>query len=77
MAYYPVEIFVKITFGEELSYEEVNEVEENLSLKLQEHFTMLGGEHIDFFPVGDGLQIHFSMKSPQIAPIKKLAKKSK
>ncbi len=71
MAWYPLEVFARVDFDEDLTYDELYEVEEELSAYLQEHFVILGAEHVDFFPVGDGIRIHFLMRENLILPIKK------
>ncbi len=74
MALYPIEIFAKITYDDELTFEELQDIEEKLLSEIRSYLSEMNAEHIDFHSVADGIQVHFSLKNSSLKPIKKACK---
>ncbi len=55
------EIFALLEYDEELTFEEVQEIEEELQEKLKEIFAKAGSRQVNILEVADGLQIHLTL----------------
>lgn len=62
MAYLPYEYFCYFIYDAELSYEEMMNKEEKLTFFVQQTLIFFGAIHLDFTPVGDGLQVQCSFE---------------
>lgn len=52
------ECFCRLSYADELTYEELLECEREMTEALHELFEHFGASHVDFFPDGDSLQAH-------------------
>jgi hypothetical protein len=57
MAKYRYEMFGNMTYGEEMTYEELIEHEQNLIAGMSDFLSEMGASHIDFRPLGDALYV--------------------
>ena len=62
MAYLPYEYFCYFVYDIELSYEEIMSKEERLTFFVQQILNNFDAIHLDFTPVGDGLQVQCSFE---------------
>ncbi len=57
MAKYRYEMFGNLTYGEDLTYEELITHEQELTAGLTDQLQDMGASHIDFRPLGDALYV--------------------
>ena len=69
----PNELYAQLSYGEQLTYEELLEVEEKLIVSLQELLERAEAMHLDFMQQGDCLLLQCVFSSPRRYVFRKIA----
>ncbi len=71
------EIFGLLEYDEELTFEQVQEIEEELKDKLKTIFAQAGSKQANILEIADGLQIHLTLQDTSEANLSKMCSKIK
>ncbi len=71
------EVFALLEYDEELTFEEVHELEENLQAEVKEIFREAGAKQVNVLEVADGLQMHLTFPAYSEVAFKKMCSKIK
>ncbi len=71
------EVFGLLEYDEELTFEEVQELEENIQTELKEIFRQAGAKQVNILEVADGLQMHLTFPEYNELTFKKMCSKIK
>lgn len=69
------ELFSRFVYDESLTYYDLLESEEKLTINLDKIFLAAGAEHLDFTPLGDMLMFQCAFENHDIILFRELAKK--
>lgn len=73
MSRHLAELYAQFSYGEQLSYEELLEIEDRLIAAVQDVLVRAGGEHLDFTPLGDCLMVQCAFEAHRLYVFRKIS----